>query len=154
MKLLIMNYRKITHLSSSSVFISSQKKECEKGLQKKEKQRFMYTGKLFAHTHHNHLLTIYLLCVVYNFYLCVKMTVYSPSVHFVPSKQWKSPWFVWGKRNFILPWQFEISAFLFPSSSGVIWALVIANLYLYGGSGHLWQYFLWSWLQTWCLLRL
>lgn len=64
MKLLIMNYRKITHLSSSSVFISSQKKECEKGLQKKEKQRFMYTGKLFGHTHHNHLLTIYLIFYV------------------------------------------------------------------------------------------
>lgn len=53
-----MNYRKITHLSPSSVFISSQDKECEKGLQKKEKQRFMYTSKLFSHTHHNHLLTI------------------------------------------------------------------------------------------------
>lgn len=148
MKLLVMNYRKITHLSPSSVFISSQKKECEKGLQKKEKRIVQ------SHTSQPSFDNLsYLLCVIYNFYLCVKMTVYSPWVHFFPSKQWKSPWFVWGKRNFTLPCQFEITTFLFPSSSGAIWALVIANLYLYGGSGHLWQYFPWSRLPTWCLLR-
>lgn len=73
MKLLVMNYRKITHLSPSSVFISSQKKECEKGLQKKEKQIVQ------SHTSQPSFDNLsYLLCVIFNFYLCVKMTVYSP----------------------------------------------------------------------------
>lgn len=84
----------------------------------------MYTSKLFSHTHHNHFLTIYIIFyVICNVYLCVKMTVYSPSVHFFPSTQWESPWFAWGKRSVTWPQQFEISAFLCPLSNGAVWAL-------------------------------
>lgn len=99
-----MNYRQITHLSPSSVFISSQKKGWDKGLQKKEKQRFMYTGKSISSTSETSFDNLsYFLCVVYNFYVCMKMTAYSPSFHFLSSKQWEYPCFEWGNRNFTFP---------------------------------------------------
>lgn len=70
-----MYYRQITHLSPSSVFISSQKKRCDKGLQKKEKQRLVYIGKSVGHTSKTFFDNLsYLLHVIYNFYFCAKMT--------------------------------------------------------------------------------
>lgn len=107
----------------------------------------MYTSKSFSCTHHNHLLTIYLLSVIYDFYLCVKMTVYSPSLHFFPSKQWASAWFVWKEplldHGYLTMAVWNIN---FPISIIKWCSLSPAMDNPCGGNGHWWQYFPSEWL--------
>lgn len=155
-KMINHNYELQTNYPSFSFFCLHfiREERCDKGLQKKEKQRFMYTGKSISRTSKTSFDNLcFLLWVICKFHLCVKMMAYSPSCHFPPSKHWESPCFEWGNRNCTLPWQFEISAFLFPTTNGPIWGLSLL-IYIFmvamntcDSSSNYYSY------HIWCLLR-